>query len=835
MSGDTAPPRINLRLILHLAAAAFGLGVATLGGLLFYFSLDLPTIRTLADYTPPQTTRIYSDDGHLIGELYRERRTVVPPDAVPPHVIHAVLAAEDAGFYEHEGLDYLGILRAAVKNLRPGAHLQGASTLTQQIVKQMVLGPERSYARKMREAILARRLEQMLTKDEILNLYLNQIYFGAGAYGIETAAETYFGKSVRDVDLGEAAYLASIPKHPNRYTLLADPEATKQRQTYVLEQMVKNGWANPEDATAQIEAPVPVPRSAHPHLNLAPYFVEHVRQQLEAEYDEETVYAGGLTVYTGLNTQVQNAAQRALTRGLETLAQERHGYPGAALRLEVDRLDRYLTRLQGLFERGQRRWRRYDGHENADILWDLAGIGEKTLADETLLDSAVRFVPRPTTDRVTGVVTRVDNAAKVAWVDLGCCWGKLTLEQLQWARRFSPRGRTPPPYSPGQVVARGDLVPVELDPEAPMEGEEAGRPVLAVRLVPRPRVEGAVVAIDPHTRFVRAMVGGYAQERGRFNRAVSALRQPGSAFKPMVYATGLASQTIHPGSICPDSPVVIRDPWTGKAWKPENYEDGRYDGNITYRTALQRSKNTCSVKLIERLGPEKVIETARAMGITSPLPSNLTLALGTGDVTPLELANAYATIASGGMFAEPIAIRKVVDIDGTVRVERRATLEPVLEPAVAYVLTHMMRGVVERGTAVRAQALERPLAGKTGTSNESRNVWFSGFSPQLVSTVWVGFDDNTPLGGLTGSNGALPLWIDLMHDALDGSPPLDFVPPEEGVILVTVDPATGEPSDAPGAITEAFLQGTEPSDHNRRLPSIYEVDDALDGVSALDP
>jgi penicillin-binding protein 1A len=325
--------------------------------------------------------------------------------------------------------------------------------------------------------------------------------------------------------------------------------------------------------------------------------------------------------------------------------------------------------------------------------------------------------------------------------------------------------------------------------------------------------------------MVRAIVGGYNLDAGGFNRATQALRQPGSAFKPLMYAAALGTNAITPASICTDAPVMIPDPWTGKVWKPENYEDGRYDGNITYRTALMRSKNTCSVRLIQKVTPAQVIETAHAMGISSKLPENLTLALGTGDVTPLELCNSYATIAAGGLYASPIFIRKVVDGAGTVLEEAKpGDPNQVLTPQVAYVLTSMMRSVVDHGTAQRALMLDRPLAGKTGTSQESRNVWFSGFSPELVATVWVGFDNNDPVGYETGSSGALPAWIRFMGAALASEPVHDF-PMPENVVTAHVNPASGLPSDGPDSIPEVFVAGTEPAAMPQALPSIFIEDD----------
>jgi penicillin-binding protein 1A len=464
------------------------------------------------------------------------------------------------------------------------------------------------------------------------------------------------------------------------------------------------------------------------------------------------------------------------------------------------------------------------GGRDALWLWDLAAVQSKDLTSESNFVQQVAVTPLKGTTRVRAVVLSVDSVTDEMVVDVGCCAGVITLNDLQWARPFGPGAETPAPRDIAQVARAGDLITVDVKGVLPQLTKT--RRTVSLTFVAEPKVEGALVAIDPHTRFVRALVGGYKSGATGFNRATQALRQPGSAFKPVVYAAGLENRLMTPASICPDTPIVIRDAWTGKAWKPENYEDGKYDGNITYRTALLRSKNTCSVKLIEKLTPEKVIDVARRMGITSQLPENLTLALGTGDVTPLELTNAYTTIAAQGLFAEPLFVRKVVDADGTVLEDNHSQTTPGIDPAVAFVLTSMMRSVVEEGTATRALSLERPVAGKTGTTNQSRNVWFAGFSPELVAAVWVGFDDNKPLGNATGASTALPMWIGFMGEALRQLPKRDFVPPPD-VVFLKMNPDTGSPTQDVTGVEQAFIAGTEPTERNEPLPSIFIEDEPL--------
>jgi penicillin-binding protein 1A len=468
-------------------------------------------------------------------------------------------------------------------------------------------------------------------------------------------------------------------------------------------------------------------------------------------------------------------------------------------------------------------------------IWDLTNITPSMAREASAACRGVDIVALSDYQRVRGLVIGLDPAQHQAIVDLGSERAVLPLNQMAWARRASPRHMTALPRDPSQVLQLGDIITVEIVPTAaaPQRPKTYKQPKLAVALIPEPRQQGALVAIEPHTRWVRALVGGYAPDSGSgFNRATQALRQPGSAFKPILYGAALQARIITPASICPDSPIVIPDPWTGKSWRPENFEDGRYDGNITYRTALVRSKNTCSVRLIQKVGPEATIAMGHAMGIASRMPKNLTLALGTGDNTVLELCNAYATIASNGMFAPPQFIASIADASGNLLENNHAPQgEPAMQPETAYVLTSMMRSVVDRGTAQKALALERPLAGKTGTSQESRNVWFSGFSPQLVASVWVGFDNNDPLGYETGASAALPAWIRFMGAALANAPVLSFPMPEH-VVTIDIDPTTGFASEGPGHVPEVFIEGTQPEINTQALPSIYLQDDDDEHLSS---
>ena len=471
----------------------------------------------------------------------------------------------------------------------------------------------------------------------------------------------------------------------------------------------------------------------------------------------------------------------------------------------------------------RRRSHPHPAYGQAKLIWDLRRLNKQIIARKKYSKCRPLLRPLKTGQEVRAIVAKVNAVANEVIVDLGTTKGYLTFNSLKWARPFSPVEPSPAPHSLSNILRQGDLIDVRVTSLNPGATPEAP-PMVNLELLPPPKLEGALVAISPHSRLVRAIVGGYSRSQTGFIRATQALRQPGSAFKPLVYATGIEETTITPASLCADSPVVIRDPWTGKAWKPENYEDGRYDGNITYRYALSKSKNTCSVKLVEKLTPETVINTARRMGITSKLPANLTLALGTGDVTPLELTNAYSTLAAGGVTSPPVFIRKLVDHKGVVLKDTRPAPKRAISAASAFVVTHMMTSVVESGTATRAKALGRPIAGKTGTTNRSRDAWFAGFSPELVATVWVGFDDNSPTGKLTGSGAALPIWVQFMEAALKTTPISSFTPPPD-VVFKTIDPDTGEALTGDGSVEEVFRSGTEPTESTAELPSLFIEDE----------
>jgi len=814
-------PRSSLlrRLLLVLFALVLAL-IGTVVGVFLWFSRGLPSVDALRDYRPPQVTKVTCADGSVCAEYFLERRTLVDAATLPAHVRNAFLAAEDADFYRHEGLDYVGMARAGIKALLPGGHLTGASTITQQACRNLLLSQERKLSRKIREWILTPRMERALTKDQILNLYLNQIYFGHNRYGIEEAALYYFGKHASALSVAEAAMLAGVVQQPERINPVTSMTRAKARQAYVLGQMLKHGLLSAPQHDAALKVAVVLgPRPPPP---VGPYYVEEIRRMLVARYGDAVVLTSGMRVDIAMDPKLQALADTALREGLETL-DRRMGYQGALGELDARRfgqlrglLEKRLadtgrrsqesTLLADLSRLAQPKPAAPDEDEGAEERPETSAEGEAAPSSDEVQVRAVPLVPLKEGLRLGGYVTSVDDAHKVATLDFVGRTGTLAFSTVAWAR---PRGVgkwTQAPAKLSDILKPGQLVRARI-----LSIPAAGKP-LDVTLDQVPEVQGALTVIDPASRRVLALTGGYDFARSSFNRATQARRQPGSAFKPFIYAAALQSQKFTPVSVLNDAPEAVRDPWTGKVWKPHNYEKGGFEGPMTLRQALTKSKNTVSIRLIEAITPQVAIDFARRAGIRSEMPDNLTLALGTGEVTELELANAYTTFATLGKYADPILLVRVTDVHGTTLEEHQAAPEETIPPPVAYLATSLMRSVVEEGTAIAVRELARPAAGKTGTANEYRDAWFSGYTPDLVATAWVGFDDHSSLGsGETGGKAALPIWLGFMRAALDGKPARDFEMPA-GVQSVRVDPTSGLLAGAhvPGR-AENFLEGTAPT------------------------
>jgi penicillin-binding protein 1A len=717
-----------------------GAAAGTLAG----FARDLPGLDGLEEYQPSLSTTLYSDQDEPFATFFEQRRILVPLAKIPPHLKQAVLAVEDSRFYEHRGLSPRAILRALVSNLLTGRKSQGGSTITQQLARVLFLTPEKSFTRKIKEALLAIEIEKQYSKDKILELYFNQVYFGHGAYGVEAAAQTYFKKSVDQLSLPEAAMLAGLPSAPTRFSPISDPARARRRRDHVLNRMVEQKFITRDQADAASLTSFDTTLFTRGRT-LAPYFVEHVRQSLEESYGAYALYNSGLKVYTTLNLKMQRAAEEALVGGLRDLDKSRGYRPRAERSPEARR----------------------------------ASIGPYTPHKGEILP---------------GTILKVK--AKSLEVQLGRYRGEIPLESVKWTKLTNLAA----------AFREGDPILVQV-----LSVDER-RKVVELALEQDPELEGAFLALDPRDGAMKAMIGGYDFERSKFNRATQAKRQPGSAFKPFVYAAAF-DRGLTPATVIDDSPISYRFRVGGEVieWSPENY-DRKFSGPATLRRGLENSINVVTVKLAEQVGVEPVIRMAHQMGIQSTLRRELALALGVSEVTPLELVSAYGVLATGGLRAEPFAIRKVTDNQGRTLEEHVTEIQEVMRPETAYVLVNVLKGVVERGTATRARVLKRPLAGKTGTTSEATDVWFIGFTPNLVAGVWLGYDVKKSLGPAeTGSRMALPLWIRFMQKALENVPADDFEVPDN-VIAVPVDHLTGlsVPPDEKGAIREYFIRGTEP-------------------------
>ena len=607
-----------------------------LAGFYIYFSKDLPRLTSIKDYSPNVVTQVFSEYGEVIAEFFVEKRYAIPIEEMPTELIEAFIAAEDARFFEHQGVDFFSIMRALMKNITSMDIVQGGSTITQQITKSLLLTPEKSYARKIKEAILAYRIEKSLSKSDILSIYLNQIYLGHRSYGIEAAALTYFGKTASKLNLAESALLAGLPKAPSAYSPIRHLNRAKRRQRYVLERMVQRRYITEEEAREAAEVPIVITSAENKNITVAPYFTEHIRNYLKRTYGPEMLYSGGLQVYTPLNLFMQKTAQQAVEAGLADF-EKREGY---------------------------------------------------------------------------------------------------------------------------------------------QEGE--------------PRVQGALVAMEPQTGYIKALVGGVDFLENQFNRATQARRQPGSAFKPFVYAAAL-DKHYTTTTMVTDSPLIFSVASDKEFWEPRNF-DLKYTGPVTLRYALSASRNIVTIKILQDIGVGYVIKYARTMGITSPLNNDLSLALGSSGVSLLELTRSYAVFANEGLLAEPVFITKVVDRDGVVLEENKPRLQQVISSQTAYLMTSLLKSVVDEGTGRRVRALNRTCAGKTGTTNDVRDAWFVGYTPDIIAGTWVGFDNQKPLGkNETGAVAASPIWLNFMQGVVEGTPVKTFSIPE-GIVFMRVDAETGKPA-----------------------------------------
>jgi penicillin-binding protein 1A len=734
--------------IVALFLLAAGLGIAT--GVIFAYAGDLPRISALDDYAPSTISRVYGARGEVVGEFAIERREVIPYERISPYLEQAILAAEDDGFYQHVGLSIPRIVVTAVKDVIQ-RRMHGASTLTQQLTRKLFLTDDKTPERKIKEAILAIQIEKRYTKREIFTLYCNQMYFGHGVYGVEAASRLYFGKAAKDVSIEEAALIAGILQGNVRQSPYVNREAALRRRNYALGRMAEVGFITAAQAEASKKKPIVVrPDPPGQSSSAAPYFLEDVRRQLEVRYGAKQIYENGLSIQTAIDLRLQEAATQALHDGLRRI-DKRRGFrkPKRNVIAEGHTIETFR----------QPRW-------------------DRPIA-------AGQIVP--------AVVTAVDSVA----IHLRVGALRLTIDR----KGYAWTGKT----TPAQLVTRGDLVEVRLQPAVDGAAPTTGT------LEQAPEVEGAVLILDNRTGQILTMVGGYSFERSKFNRATQAYRQVGSAFKPFVYTAAIDSGYT-PVSVLMDTPVSFDGGAGQPAYTPLNY-DRQFEGPITLRRALEQSRNIPAVRVMDQLGPNQVIAYARRLGLESPLPPFLAVALGAAEATLVEMTSAYSVYPNQGVRMRPYSVLKVSDREGNVLEENRPEPKDAIRADTAYVMTNLLRGVVQRGTAGKAAALNWPIGGKTGTTDDYTDAWFVGFDPDITIGVWTGFDQKRTMGPAgTGSDSALPIWIDIMKAWIaTRAEPSVFEPPGN-IVFVSVDRGSGNPAleGTPGAITESFIAGTQP-------------------------
>lgn len=816
----------------------------------------LPSIASLKNYEPKEVSQVFADHGQVIGEFYDERRIVVKD--VPEKVKQAFIAAEDAQFYYHKGIDLFGMARAFYVNMMSGGFRQGASTITQQVVRALLLTPEKTLTRKVREIILAWQIENNLSKDEILHLYLNHIYLGGG-YGVAAAARTYFGKELHQISTAEAAVLAGLPQAPSRYSPYRNPDRVKRRQLYVLRQMLKHGFITQEEHDQAANETVWIQPLRDINKTEAPYFVEHIRKYVMDKYGAKTVLENGLRIETTLDLDMSRYAENALRKGLSDL-EKRQGYRGPLKSLKPGEMKDYFKD------------RDFEERDEAGVVSnqelevsakEAEGKGQVKMRPPRRLEAG---------DFLEGLVVQVNDQAGEVFVEYQPGYkARLVMADMKWAhervKSDDDDHMVRDVSVPSQILHVGDVVIVSVK-SLPEKSEDP----LEAQLEQDTEVEGALTAIDPRNGFVRAMIGGYDFKRSQFNRAVQAKRQPGSAFKPIIYAAAL-DLGFTPASILQDSPIIFENAADQDKWRPSNF-DHRFVGEVTLRNSLLASRNITTIRLLNEVGLDNVIQYARRLGIESPLTRDFTLGLGTSVVSLQEILQPYIVFATGGYRRRPTMIKRIVDRDGKILEENvledfsasqiestrqeydelkkevsadvlskdlldskaegpvsflkdvdseslkkrnvvTSSLKPgqVLSSEASFLMTNLLHENVLYGTGRRAKDFDRPACGKTGTTDDNRDAWFIGFTPQLVAGVWVGYDDLRILGAQeTGSRAAVPIWLDFMVKATLPYPKTDFVVPDN-IEFARIDPKTGRPAppSSKSSIFEAFVKGTVPT------------------------
>ncbi len=789
-----------LKLLSYLASMALFFLIILIIGLTYgmtKINITIPDYRQLETYEPPVTTRLFAGDGQVMMEYAAEKRLFVPIEKIPDKVKHAFIAAEDKHFYTHSGIDYIGIVRAVLGNLKKigtGRRPAGASTITQQVAKNFLLSSELSYTRKIKEAILARRIDKAFSKDHILELYLNEIYLGNRAYGVAAAAMNYFGKSLDDLTLDEIAYLAALPKGPNNYNPKTRYDAAVARRNWVISRMVEDGYADEKEAEEAKKRPLKVVERKSGFLKDTEYYSEEVRRTISRNFGDEALYQGGLIVRTTIDPRLQEIATKALRKGLLEY-DRRHGWRGATNSIKID--------------------------ENY----------KKSLADAKLTSGAEESWKKAVVLKVTKDKAEIETADGAN--------GEIPLPLLAWARH-AEKGQNmgPVPTSVKQVLRKGDVIYVEKTAEKDKEN---------YNLRQIPEIEGGMAVMDPHTGKVLALVGGFSFAKSQFNRATQAYRQTGSTFKPFVYLTAL-ELGYSPTDLILDAPFVLDQGEGLPKWKPVNFSKKFY-GLMTLRRGVELSKNLMTVRLAQDIGMDKIVDMSKRIGVNDHLAPYLSSSLGAADTRVINMVAAYAVIVNGGKKVPPYMIERIQDRKGRTIYRHEQTpcpdckatkwenqpvpdfhvvREQVVDPLSAYQMTSILEGVATRGTGARLNGLHRHVAGKTGTTNETKDAWFVGFTPDLVAGVYVGYDEPISLGrSETGAHSALPIFYDFMAEALKNTPDTNFRIPE-GIKLVRVNPQTGKPS-SPSDST-VIIEALKPDfEFNNKQRVIGDDDDNIAG------
>ena len=744
--------KLKKRLLVYLFSIllfCLSTGLIGAGFIYFYFSSDLPDVVKLKDHQPSTITQVYAVDNEKIAEFYIEKRIIIALEDIPLSLKQATLAVEDSNFYSHFGIDPKAIFRAFISNLKAGHIVEGGSTITQQLTKTMFLSREKSLPRKIKEAILALRLELVFSKDEILEMYLNQIYYGHGTYGVEAAARNYFAKSVKDLTIAECAMIASLPKAPNNYSPYRNPKKALKRRNHVLRRMADISFISKEKAKTFMKEEFHLGK-VEKMLNKAPYFVEHVRRILEEKFGSNKLYRAGLKVYTTLDMKMQETAQQTIKKNL-LVSDKRYGYRGPIGTIDISRGE---STVQNTMIR-----------QNGFVDGKGIKIGST----------------------IYGAVMSVGNTH--ARVILGAEYGYIDIKDMNWARKPNPNldGRWVTIKKPSEAISPGNLIMVKV------LGTKQDGSGWSLALEQEPEVEAALISLSPFTGQVKSMVGGYDYNKSQFNRAVQAIRQPGSAFKPIIYAAAV-NEGYGPASIIIDSPIIFKEKKDAfEKWKPVNFEEKFY-GPTSLREALAHSRNVVTVKLMQKIGIKSTIRLARSLGITSNLEENLSIALGSSGTTLYELTSAYSAFANMGSMTKPTVIRNIKSRQGKLLFTAESETTQPISSATAHIMTSLMKSVIQNGTATKIKSLNRPVAGKTGTTNNFVDAWFIGYTPELVTGVWVGKDKDKPLGkNETGSRTAIPIWLQFMQKALANKPIINF-PVSNDIQYIKVQQQLGKPA-----------------------------------------